>query len=126
MREIKFRGKRSDNGEWVYGDLIHFNENLLIRKTSGNLVGVILNVIPETIGQFTGLFDKDGKEVFEGDNYKHPLATEPEEKGFIVVWDGFGFDAVNVNFPENSEYNGFLSQDYISKCQVIGNIHDKN
>lgn len=81
MREIKFRGKRIDNGEWVYGWLIKTkNHNKAYYISDGNLYngfGVMqpfLEVIPETVGEFTGQRDENGKEVYENDR--------------IQTWDG--------------------------------------
>lgn len=73
-RKIIFRGKRLDNGEWVYGDLIHIDDSD---------IGIVTDydhwqgcrVDPETVGQFVGITDEHGKEVYEGDvleaNYKY-------------------------------------------------------
>ena len=108
MRTIKFRGKRIDNGGWVYGDLctkdIHHGTSILTD-------GVIINAVsPETVGQFTGLLDKNGKEIYEGDIVKSKYSN-PAPVEFL---DG--------QFCAN--YNGYCALIPSEAYVVIGNIHD--
>ena len=123
MREILFRGKRLDNGEWVVG---HLCENYLRVGDTCICCTVELRfypVYPDTVGQYTGLGDKNGKPIFEGDIIKIP-----------DDYDEFGMNAGEVyevyfccgGFrlkPKYSKSRGYYLEDD-KTVEVIGNIHD--
>ena len=134
MREILFRGKRTDCGEWVEGDLIEMNWHnkpstyCIMPKTP---VTYNYPVIPETVGQYTGLTDKNGVRIFEGDIVKG-IAYSVERIGVIVWIDeiaSFGvryFKSVNSTAWENSSILHCASMGKTDEfaAEIIGNIHD--
>ena len=118
MREILFRGKRTDNGEWIEGD-IHKNTEFSKAHIhpSGERV-MSFEIIPETVGQYTGLTDKNGKKIFEGDLIR---STETGETA-IVQW--FSEHSAFMIWCKTSNQVGFLYECEKSIIEVIGNIHD--
>ena len=137
MREILFRGK-TENGEWVEGYLIkgvrtyiatkEAIENMVV-SISGRAGLELIEVIPDTVGQFTGLTDKNGKNIFEGDIIKVVSPNGDEENPFVTEFFAIVYEEKMRRFVMRSDlWNDDFdySQDDIKeyKVEVIGNIHD--
>lgn len=126
MREILFRGKRVDNGEWAYGSLIleknAFDERLILAIIS-DADGNETLVNPETVGQFTGLTDKNGAKIFEGDIIEGDLEDNLDlgaKWRSVVVMGKFGWLADDPTGSAPTPLDEFD----IKEGEVIGNIHD--
>lgn len=116
MREYLFRGKTIANGKWSEGNLLVTKQGCCITPDTT----VYVAVDPETVGQYTGLTDKNGTKIFEGDIIDFLYRSGYDDYG-IVQYDA---DETEFGFVYNSIYEG-LGRHYQSKdIEVIGNIYD--
>ena len=113
MREILFRGKTQEHTRWIYGDLNHYmcDDGVFIAENGHSMH----RVLKETVGQYTGLTDKNGNKVFEGDIvyvcYKGKNGAIVFKHGMYLI-DGNGFCI------------DFILTDRDKELEIIGNIHD--
>lgn len=114
MREYLFRGKRVDNGEWAKGSLITCPDG-----KAYIVCGSGLEVIPETVGQYIGRNDQNGKKIYEGDR----VCYEFNNKNYRVEF--LNGDFVLRRKYKNIENVSMSDCDYGRELEVIGNIHDK-
>ena len=119
MREILFRGKRDGDGEWVMGDRAGYSDYVMIWDLIDKGVGYLVD--PATVGQFTGLTDKNGKKIFEGDILRDGLGDD----GVVTYFESiasFKYQVGNEVWNLNEGDPNRSTQ--LQYTEIIGNIHD--
>lgn len=144
MRTIKFKGQKPSNGAWVYGSLVYSNEigAAIYYQTGRGSVKVMdwVYVIPDTVCQFTGFLDKNGKEIYEGDvlrSDEYPyscIGDNRRDNYYAVVYyceEGACFGTVTAKNP-SSDVGGIsdgilddVEREKMKKFEVVGNIHEE-
>lgn len=122
MREILFRAKRLDNGEWVEGYLYRLEETLNPFIMCKNRNGESFEVDPSTVCQYTGLTDKNGKHIFEGDKITM-IFSHGQRTANVVGFRGgsFGLHWKRAGVGHFAAFTGICHVEY----EVMGSIHDK-
>lgn len=126
MREILFRGKCTDGYGWKYGDLQKImcpDRILYLIVEPANMNSINCSIFPETIGQFTGITDRDGAKIFEGDIIRVSCGKDRDITGTGTV--EFRAGMFGIEWGWHKDFTGF--RDFANPLfEVIGNIYDKD
>ena len=115
MRAIKFRGQREDNGEWVYGYyFVGMNDTHWIVTSEF----IFTPIQKGMVGQFTGLLDKNGTEIYEGD------IVREHANDYTPIYQNGIYMAYNVDKINDPYVSTQFNVIWRNGCKVIGNIHD--
>lgn len=119
MRAIKFRGIDAPNDEWIHGSLVIVNDNFHILDGEEDTAHDYNRVDEDTVGQFTGLKDKFGNEIYEGD-----LLSRNTGLTYQVYWNNneSGFNMKNTSWADDDCPMNFYNVE--GRFEVVGNIHD--
>ena len=142
MRAIKFRARDIKTGEWIYGDLLHSIFSISLNdEVSEKRLFIVQNnvkyeVDPKTVGQYTGLKDENGKEIYEDNiiEFEEPHFESGIEKARVVFREG-SFVAISLTKVESTtewNYNNYpiyymnevIDRKNFRDCEVIGNIYE--
>lgn len=123
MREILFRGKRVDDGKWVYGCYYELDMGKVMISTC--IKREAYEVQHKTVGQFTGLTDKNGKKIFEGDIVRRFNSKKQEVMRYALKWNTDC--CMFVLICEDTylgEYDSDFTVFYGEEFEIVGNVHD--
>jgi len=139
MREIKFRGKMADGGRWLYGSLLTWpdGDTYMLYDKDFATSGTVSKdpVLPETVGQYTGLKDKKGNDIYDGD-ILFVQFSDGSRSYELVGWNAvqsswgcmsrYDYQSICEGF-DFAEFKNYVLHAYMKKaliCEVAGNIHD--
>lgn len=123
MRDILFRGGWIKNGEWIEGYYVFLNDAHYILEAGSEDWGVNgewFQVVPKSVGQYTGLKDKNGKKIFEGDIIRYQCGIDKFEL-MVVIWNESTASLVLAYSKDMNYYETLMNTKYY--CEVIGNIY---